>query len=74
MSQGAITVNRVLTDLHFPTLSCLLRKMSGILDDANQWDAWADDPYELVLHLQRLVRISVETTRIVNELPRSLSN
>ena len=47
---------------------------SGIKNDANQWQAWADDPHELILHLQRLVRISVETTRIVNELPQSLSN
>ena len=48
-------------------------KESGIKNDANQWDAWADDPYQLVLHLQRLVRVSVETTRIVNGLPPALS-
>ena len=48
-------------------------KKSGILNDANQWDAWADDPYELILHLQRLVRVSVETTRIVNGLPAALT-
>ena len=47
---------------------------SGIVNDGNRWQAWADDPHELILHLQRLVRISVETTRIVNELPQSLSN
>ena len=48
-------------------------KESGIVNDANQWQAWADDPYELVLHLQRLVRVSVETARIVAGLPPSLS-
>ena len=48
-------------------------KESGIKSDANQWDAWADDPHELILHLQRLVRVSVESTRIVNNLPPALS-
>lgn len=47
---------------------------SGIKNDANQWHTWADDPYELVLHLQRLVRVSVETARIVKGLPPSLSD
>ena len=46
---------------------------SGIVNDGNRWQAWADNPYELILHLQRLVRVSVETTRIVNELPASLT-
>ena len=46
---------------------------SGIVNDANKWHTWADDPYELILHLQRLVRISVETTRIVNGLPAALT-
>ena len=54
-------------------LKITTHKESGITNDANQWDAWADDPYQLVLHLQRLVRVSVETTRIVNGLPPSLS-
>lgn len=46
---------------------------SGITNDANQWHAWAEDPYQLVLHLQRLVRVSVETARIVKGLPSALS-
>ena len=46
---------------------------SGIKNNANQWHAWADDPSELIRHLQRLVRVSVETTRIVNELPPALT-
>lgn len=46
---------------------------SGIKNDANQWHAWADAPYELILHLQRLVRVSIETTRIVKVLPPALS-
>ena len=49
-------------------------KKSGIKNDANQWQAWADDPYQLILHLQRLVRVSVETTRIVSDLPPALSS
>ena len=54
-------------------LKITTHKESGITNDANQWDSWADDPYQLILHLQRLVRVSVETTRIVNELPPALS-
>ena len=46
---------------------------SGIVNDANQWHTWVDDPHELIPHLQRLVRVSVETTRIVNGLPPALS-
>ena len=45
---------------------------SGIVNDANKWHVWADEPYNLILHLQRLVRVSIETTRIVNALPPAL--
>ncbi len=47
-------------------------KASGITDDPNGWHVWADDPFELVRHLRRLVRVSVETARIVATLPPSL--
>lgn len=46
---------------------------SGIVNDANQWHVWAEDPYQLILHLQRVVRVSVETTRIVEGLPPALT-
>lgn len=45
---------------------------SGIMDDPNKWHAWADEPFNLIRHLRRLVRVSVETTRIVAGLPPSL--
>ncbi|MDE0601081.1 MAG: hypothetical protein OXI56_04720 [bacterium] len=45
---------------------------SGITNNANHWHAWADNPFELIRHLQRLVRVSVETTRIVKGLPAAL--
>ena len=45
-------------------------KESGIVNDPNAW--FADDPAELVAHLQRLVYLSVETTRIVEGLPPAL--
>ena len=41
--------------------------------DVNRWRTWADDPYQLVLHLQRLVRVWVESTRIVWGIPPALS-
>lgn len=49
-------------------------KPSGITDDPNGWHAWADEPFNLIRHLRRLTYISVETTRIVNNLPPSLDN
>lgn len=55
-------------------LTVTTHNKSGIKNNANQWHAWADDPYELVLHLQRLVRVSIETTRIVKGLPPALSD
>ena len=47
-------------------------KESGIVNDPNAW--FADDPVELVAHLQRLVYLSVETVRIVDGLPPALSD
>ena len=47
-------------------------KPSGIVDDPNGWRAWADEPFNLIRHLRRLVRVSVETARIVARLPPSL--
>ncbi len=49
-------------------------KPSGIIDDPNGWHAWAEEPFKLVRHLRRLVRVSVETTRIVKALPASLAD
>ena len=49
-------------------------KDSRITDDPNHWHAWAEEPYNLIRHLQRLVYLSVETSRIVNNLPASLSD
>ncbi len=45
-------------------------KESCIVNDPNAW--FADDPAELVAHVKRLVRVSVETTRIVEGLPPAL--
>ena len=47
-------------------------KPSGITDDPNDWEAWAGEPYNLIRHLRRLVHVSVETARIISELPSSL--
>ena len=47
-------------------------KKSGISDDPNEWDAWADEPYNLIRHLRRLVYVSVKSDRIINQLPLSL--
>ena len=37
------------------------------------WHEWADEPFNLIRHLRRLVRVSVETARIVASLPPSLT-
>ena len=47
-------------------------KDSGIVDDPNGWHAWADEPFNLIRHLRRLVFVSVETARSVASLPPSL--
>ena len=49
-------------------------KPSGIVDDPNGWQAWADEPFNLIRHLRRLVRVSVETAEIVAGLPASLQD
>ncbi len=48
-------------------------KPSGITDDPNGWHDWADQPFNLIRHLRRLTHLSVETSRIVNNLPPSLT-
>ena len=45
-------------------------KESGIVNDPNAW--FADNPAELVSHLQRLVLVSVKTAKIVEGLPAAL--
>ena len=47
-------------------------KASGITDDPNGWHAWADEPFNLIRHLRRLIYLSAETARIVASLPPSL--
>ena len=37
-------------------------KASGIVDDPNGWHVWADEPFNLIRHLRRLVFVSVETS------------
>lgn len=44
----------------------------GDTDDPNGWHAWADEPFNLIRHLRRLITVSVETARIVGSLPPSL--
>ncbi|MEU8003225.1 type ISP restriction/modification enzyme [Catellatospora sp. NPDC049111] len=44
-------------------------KASGIVNDPNDWAAEAGDPRYIIDLLKRIVTVSVETVRIVNELP-----
>ncbi len=46
-------------------------KDSHIINDPNKWHVWEadEDAHKLVLHLLRLVRVSVETAQIVTNLP-----
>ena len=46
---------------------------SGVVDDPNGWRAWADEPFNLIRHLRRLVLVSVETARIIANLPPALT-
>ncbi|WP_419918755.1 type ISP restriction/modification enzyme [Candidatus Poriferisocius sp.] len=47
-------------------------KSSKIIDDINQWHQWAEEPFNLIRHLRRLVTVSVESSRIINNLPPAL--
>ena len=47
-------------------------KTSGITRDPNKWHAWSDRPYNLIEHLCRLITVSAQTVRIVDEQPPSL--
>ena len=47
-------------------------KASGITDDPNGWHVWADEPFELIRHLRRLVTVSVRSAEIIAALPPSL--
>ncbi|WP_248892784.1 type ISP restriction/modification enzyme [Bacillus methanolicus] len=42
-------------------------KNSGIINDPNQW---SDDPHYIIDLIKRIVRVSMETIRIVKELPK----
>ena len=44
-------------------------KKSGILNDANEW---FERPEDLISAIRRIVHLSVETTRIIENLPESL--
>lgn len=46
-------------------------KPSGIVDDPNGWRDWADEPFNLIRHLRRLVRVSYESALIIAWLPTS---
>ena len=45
---------------------------SGITDDPNKWQAWADEPFELIRHLRRLIYISLESTKIIKGFPKAI--
>lgn len=47
-------------------------KQTGLLNDANAYERWADDPFELVRYFRRLVHVSVQSTAIISSLPNSL--
>ena len=47
-------------------------KATGESDNPNLWRQWAEDSFEIVRHLRRLVWVSTETSRIVSQLPPSL--
>lgn len=59
-------------DWAIDSLRCKEDKASGIADDPNGWHIWADEPFNLIRHLRRLVYVSTESARIIASLPPSL--
>ncbi len=46
-------------------------KDSGIVNDPN---GWFDDPRDLVTAIQRIIHVSVESARIINNLPTEITS
>ena len=46
---------------------------TGHTNDPNTWHTWANNPEQLITHLRRLVQLSIETTRTINNLPPTLT-
>ena len=46
-------------------------KESGIVNDPN---GWFEDPRDLVAAIERIVHVSVESTRIIEGLPSELTD
>ena len=47
-------------------------KPSGITLDPNGWDDWAEEPFNLIRYLRRLIQLSVASATIIKNLPSSL--
>lgn len=47
-------------------------KQTGLPSDVNSYELWADDPFELVRYLRRLVHVAVRSTETISGLPDSL--
>lgn len=47
-------------------------KQTGLPNDINDYERWADDPFELVRHLRRLVHVAIRSAEIISGLPDSL--
>ncbi len=41
-------------------------------DDPNQWHVWAEDSYQLIRHLRRLIHVGIRSDEIIRSLPPSL--
>lgn len=40
-------------------------------DDPNGWSEWVDEPFNLIRHLRRLIRVSYESAETIAWLPTS---
>lgn len=69
---GYTVSGRTPLDWAIDSLRLKFDKDSRITDDPNRWHDWADEPFNLIRHLRRLVYLSVETARTVASLPLAL--
>lgn len=44
---------------------------SGITDNPNTCEQWADDPFELIRHLRRLINVALRADEVIKSLPSS---
>ncbi len=66
-----VNVSRIRSNPTYENYKIKTDQESGIVNDPNGWFA---DPRDLVAAIKRIVHVSVESTRIIEALPREITD